>query len=239
VANAGRLATVIAAIMAADVGEATLPERVCAECVVTLPIAGASLAVRAGGQNHAAHASNSVAGRLSELQYTTGEGPAISACEEDRPVLVPELDAGAARRWPVFVAAAWEMGARSFYSFPLQFGSIRLGMLDMYTTEVGPLPADTLTDALTLADSATLLLLRQPLDDGLDHWAQELLASQAIIHQAAGMLVAQLGADIETAFLRLRAHAFAHERRIGEVAHDIVHRRLRLRDHGDHGDQPS
>ncbi|MEV4060655.1 hypothetical protein [Nonomuraea dietziae] len=34
--------------------------------------------------------------------------------------------------------------------------------------------------------------------------------------------------SLAQAFVRLRAYAFAHERRLGEVAGDVVARRLRL-----------
>jgi AmiR/NasT family two-component response regulator len=38
----------------------------------------------------------------------------------------------------------------------------------------------------------------------------------------------QLGVTIEEAFLRLRAYAFAHDRRLPDVAADVVARRLRF-----------
>jgi hypothetical protein len=42
------------------------------------------------------------------------------------------------------------------------------------------------------------------------------------------MLTIQLGVSIGVAFARLRAYAYAQDRRLSEVAHDIVTRRLRL-----------
>ena len=51
---------------------------------------------------------------------------------------------------------------------------------------------------------------------------------RAEIDQATGMLTEQLGVGIEEAFVRLRAYAYADDRRLTEVARDIVARRLRL-----------
>ena len=47
-------------------------------------------------------------------------------------------------------------------------------------------------------------------------------------YQATGMLSVQLGVAITEAFARLRAYAYSEDRRLADVAGDIVARRLRL-----------
>jgi AmiR/NasT family two-component response regulator len=47
-------------------------------------------------------------------------------------------------------------------------------------------------------------------------------------YQATGMLTVQLGVSITEAFARLRAYAYSEDRRLADVAGDIVARRLRL-----------
>jgi AmiR/NasT family two-component response regulator len=42
------------------------------------------------------------------------------------------------------------------------------------------------------------------------------------------MVVAQLGISAADAFARLRAHAFVEQRLLGDVARDVVARRLRF-----------
>ena len=42
------------------------------------------------------------------------------------------------------------------------------------------------------------------------------------------MVSLQLGVSLDEAFVRLRAHAFAGERPLRAIAHDVVGRRLRL-----------
>jgi hypothetical protein len=43
------------------------------------------------------------------------------------------------------------------------------------------------------------------------------------------MLTIQLGMGMAEAFVRLRAYAYTNDRRLADVARDIVDRRLRLR----------
>jgi hypothetical protein len=49
-----------------------------------------------------------------------------------------------------------------------------------------------------------------------------------IVHQAAGMVMGQLGSSIEEAMVRLRAAAFAEDRTVNELALDVVNHRRRL-----------
>jgi hypothetical protein len=60
------------------------------------------------------------------------------------------------------------------------------------------------------------------------------------LYQAQGMVMYQLKVDLGEAMSRVRAYAFAHDRRLGEVAADIVDRRLVLEADGqDDGTAPN
>ena len=61
----------------------------------------------------------------------------------------------------------------------------------------------------------------------------DLRRHRAEIDQATGMVSVQLGVAVGEAFVRLRAYAYAQDRRLGEVARDVVARRLRLSLDGD------
>ena len=56
---------------------------------------------------------------------------------------------------------------------------------------------------------------------------------QFVVHQASGMVAVQLGVSVAEALIRLRAHAFQHDRIVADVARDVVDRRLRF--DGRHG----
>ena len=92
-----------------------------------------------------------------------------------------------------------------------------------------------LGDLLILADAATVMLLGSANGHaengdgaGLDGQAPDLALHRAEIDQATGMLTVQLGVTAGEAFARLRAYAYAQDRRLADVAGDIVARRLRL-----------
>jgi len=62
----------------------------------------------------------------------------------------------------------------------------------------------------------------------LDGQARDLAVHRAEIDQATGMLTVQLDVSAAEAFARLRAYAYSQDRRLADVAGDIVARRLRL-----------
>jgi hypothetical protein len=177
--------------------------------------------------------------QLAELQLTLGEGPCHDVLASAAPVLAADLgDEECGRRWPGFAGPAGRLGAGAVFAFPLSVGAIRAGVMGLYRASPGLLPHAGLGDALILADAATLLLL-----DGLRHdgdgaaaagspavngQSPDLALHRAEIDQATGMLTLQLGVGIAEAFARLRAYAYTSDRRLADVASDIVARRLRL-----------
>jgi hypothetical protein len=50
----------------------------------------------------------------------------------------------------------------------------------------------------------------------------------SVVHQASGMVAAQLDVSIGQALIRLRAYAFGNDRPLSEVANDVVARKLRF-----------
>jgi hypothetical protein len=184
--------------------------------------------------------------RLAELQLTLGEGPCHDVLASAAPVLASDLgDTESSRRWPAFTPEAREGGAGAVFAFPLIVGAIRAGVLGLYCRSPGSLRDGQLGDLLVLADMATMLLLdglsdgAAPAADGhingawLDGQSPDLAMHRAEIDQATGMLTVQLGVIAEEAFVRLRAYAYSEDRRLADVASDIVARRLRLRPDAD------
>ena len=177
-----------------------------------------------------------VSEQLPELQLTLGEGPCHDVLAWAAPVLAGDLaDAEFSRRWPAFTPAARQLGAGAVFTFPLIVGAIRAGVLGLYRGSPGPLSDRQLGDLLILADVATVMLVSADghgeVEDGagLDGQAPDLALHRAEIDQATGMLTIQLGVSAAEAFARLRAYAYSQDRRLAEVAGDIVARRLRLR----------
>jgi hypothetical protein len=175
---------------------------------------------------------------LEELQYTLGQGPYVDAAGLDGPVLVADLSAADSRgRWPMFAPAAADRGIRGMFAIPIQAGAARLGMLDLYRLMPGLPSNGELADALAYADALLVLALdhRGGIAPNLNNLEETgMTGRRAEVHQAVGMMSVQLGIDVTEALARLRAHAFLRDRRLAEVAAEVVTRRLRF--HPDSGD---
>lgn len=177
-------------------------------------------------------ASDASSERLESLQFTLGEGPCLDAFTGRRPVLVADLSGLAQSRWPVYAAAVYESGVRAVFAFPLQIGAARLGAMDIFRRRAGSLTAVELTTALGLADLVVEVLLDWQEDSGLPENSDPSLVlelgDRAQLFQAQGMIMVQLGIPLAEALIRMRAYAFAHNRRLDEVARDIANGTLRL-----------
>lgn len=173
------------------------------------------------------YASSRLAGDAEDLTTTVGEGPGVDALS-DGPALVDDLSSPWCQvRWPVFAPEALNAGIHAVFALPLQIGGAHLGVMDLYRKHPGPLQTEQLADVLLLADTACALLLdastpgggTHPADTGLQH---------PEVHQATGMIIAQVGVTAAVALIRLRAYAYANDQRLRDVAANVVARRLRF-----------
>jgi hypothetical protein len=208
------------------------PSELCASCVKVLPVDRAALTI---GVTPTAweplSATDDTAVRIESQQIVAGEGPAFDAVERGGPVLVDDL-AAQFDRWPGFTTALGRDAVGAMYAFPLQIGAIAVGALDLYRTKAMPILQADLTAMLGVADIVTMVLLSRPLPiDGdagpTNSWWTPSPASSEI-HQATGMVVAQLSVTARIAYLRLRAYAFAQDRPLIEVAREVIERRVRF-----------
>jgi GAF domain len=174
---------------------------------------------------------NDVSALIEELQYALGEGPCVDAYHQDRPVLEPDLAQTSTPRWLAFTGPAIEAGVRAIFGFPLQVGAVRLGALNLYCDRPGPLTDDQHADALVMADIAAQAVLVLQANAPPGQLAAELAAGadfHSVVHQASGMVAAQLDVSVGQALIRLRAYAFGNDRPLAEVVNDVVARKLRF-----------
>ncbi|MEV6500855.1 GAF and ANTAR domain-containing protein [Streptomyces prunicolor] len=215
-----------------------VPDALCRSCVTLLPAAsGLSVSVLADGSDMGVvlFASDDVAARLAEIQYTLGEGPCREAVQLRARVFGTDLTRAAERRrWPLFSVQAVKAGVGAVFSLPLAGTGSVLGTLDLYRETPGSLSGDDVRTALLVADAVTLAVI------ALDHtsldshavvtWLAGAESDREEIHQATGMIMVQLGVSASEALLRLRARAFAQGRTSTEVARDVIDRSLDLGD---------
>ena len=209
--------------------------RLCAACVEVLEVSGAGITLMTGDRTGPVCVSNSRMASLEELQFTAGEGPCRDAFEERSFVHAPRLDDTALARWPSFVGLAGATGIRAVFAYPLMKATtgVGVGVLTLYQDAEGELSEQQHTDSLAMAAvltetvlslqaSAPAGTLADPLEDAAAHRAE--------VHQASGMVSAQLRITVDAALARIRGHAFATGLPLAVVATDIVARRLRLTD---------
>jgi ANTAR domain len=227
----------LVAAAAASRGRPVSAADACAAVVAAVGVSGAWLTAGSGGDaGHLMDVTDGTGEMLAELELTLGEGPSRDAIDSGGLVLASDLStAETAQRWPGFAPAALLAGVAAVFAFPLRMGAIRAGVMGLYRDHPGQLSAFHLGDALVFADTATLLLVEAQGQTaahggrGPAGQSEDLAAHRAEIDQATGMLTEQLGVGIADAFIRLRAYAYVHDLPLGEVAREIVARRLRLR----------
>ena len=176
-------------------------------------------------------ASDEVSQLIEDLQFTLGEGPCVDAYQQDVVVAEPDLADPGAPRWLAFTPLALDAGVRAVFGFPLRAGSVRLGAMNLYRDQPGPLSADQHADALVVAAVTARWVLEAQAGAPPGVVAKELEAGADFhfaVHNAAGIVSVQLGISVAEALIRLRAFAFSNNRLLAEVARDIIAHTLRL-----------
>ncbi|MFI2205573.1 GAF and ANTAR domain-containing protein [Streptomyces sp. NPDC020192] len=226
-----------------------VPETLCRACVGLLSVTGASVSISGGPTVRATWcASDRVAARLAEAQYTLGDGPCQTALDVSAPVLAGDLAREPdSRRWPVFAHQAVGLGVRAVFSLPLGVGGAAIGTLDLYRDRPGGLSASELSIALWARDAVTFAVMslhsrrdgteRVP-EDEVASWVEASEAEHSEVYQAMGIVMVQLGVDPEEALDRMRARAFVQGRTVTEVARDVIARRFSFRPERGPGGNP-
>ncbi len=217
-------------------GEPVGLEHVCTAALSTANVDSVAVAVAATvTARETVHVSDPAALVMEDLAFTLGEGPGVDALAGGMQLVADLTEAACLARWPGFAPAAVRAGVRAVFALPLRIGGIRLGVMDLYRAAPGGLAGQQLADVLVLAETACGLLLDaggQAADHRRKGWLEPVGGRHPAVHQATGMLVVQLGVDAAVAMARLRAYAYTHDQLLGDVAADVVARRLRFEPEG-------
>jgi hypothetical protein len=229
----GRRARIMAAVTGQDAaaGAGELLQGLCRLAVEEMALSGCALVLMSGAESASVLAgAGRHASTITGLQMELGEGPCLDAHARGIPVLLPDLSAETANRWPAFAAAAVAAGVHAEFSLPLTVGPGGIGTFDLCRDRPGMLSDEHLADALVVADIARDAVLYQQYAAAGPGPAELLAAGtdRIVIHQATGMIAAQLDDTIANALARLRAAAFASGRPMNDIAQDVVERRVRF-----------
>jgi hypothetical protein len=110
----------------------------------------------------------------------------------------------------------------------MQWGTTNIGVIDLYRTTLGPLTTTQVRDTINAADIAALMILWIRTDPDDQQWPDHSARNRAEIHQAVGIVRVQLEISALDALARIRAYAFAEQRPLSDIAHDVVSERLHL-----------
>lgn len=206
----------------------------CRPFLAIAPVTGASVSVLAGSSGQTTMcSSDATSALLDELQFDLGEGPCWQALATRLPVLAPRVRVEESTAWPVFSQALRSdprnSNVHAIYAFPLAVGSLDIGAVDLYSTQQGDLTITQVSNVLELAGLTAWQVLRRILTDGTQGMESEDATgpgSRREVHQATGMVLAQMDISAADAALLLRAHAFSTGRSVRAVASDVLARRI-------------
>ncbi|NAZ75584.1 hypothetical protein GTQ99_09145 [Kineococcus sp. T13] len=219
-----------------------LPSTLARACARVLPFDAAGLSLMGGpGARVPLGASDDDAAEAERLQFTHGDGPCFLALREGRPVVVTEEKWR--ERWPVL---AREHFARTPFrgglSLALRLGDARIGVLDLYSRASSALDGASIIDGQAIAAVVTSVLHRtlgtpspergHEVDEDLEEpvWMTSPGARRRRqVWVAIGMAHLALDLPGEEVLAVLRAHAYASDRTLDELADDVVQGRLDLR----------
>jgi hypothetical protein len=217
-ASSPRLLELLAHALVEDVTAPSAPARLCQACATVLGADSVAVTIAATSSEDLTVATpDGLAARVVGLESLLGEGPAHIALSTGHVVATEIAGRHTDVSFAVFSDTVRTLcGPGTYFAVPIRQDGRAVGVLGAYAT------SHVLTHgrdgAQFLADVVGLSLLG---DLASLDWS-----TRARVHQATGMVAAQLQVAPEDVLAVLRAHAFARSASLEDVADDVVARRL-------------
>ncbi|MDQ0079117.1 GAF and ANTAR domain-containing protein [Arthrobacter oryzae] len=198
----------------AEFSAVTLADPATALCSITLiqrkkPVTVASSEVRAS--------------RLDETQYSSGDGPCLSAIRRQVVVHIPDLASD--DRWPAYTAAALEAGIGSSLSVPLLLAGEAEAGLNLYSTRSHGFTGEDISMVETYSYHASKALRLAVRISQLAEAKAHLIAameSRTAIDVATGAIMAQNRCSQETAIKILTIASSTRNVKLRDIAASLV-----------------
>jgi hypothetical protein len=187
-----------------------------AEVAVLMPARRGQVVVATGSSQRAVG--------LARLEASGMAGPCTECLRAGRAVRQEPL-AAVKTRWPEFAAAARTAGLWIVSSLPMRHLDETIGAVGVLSERDHPVSAADAGLAQNLIEAATIAIVQQRallLSLQTTRQLQHALDSRVIIEQAKGAIAAWLGCAPGQAFDLLRAYSRSNNRRLAEVAGDVV-----------------
>lgn len=173
-----------------------------------------------GGRFRTVSASSDRVREVDESQYRSLAGPGIDAMRSG-----VEIAATLNGRWPSFTADAGAVGIRAAWSLPLRVGDATIGALNLYSYGRPLWDERAGVLARALADQAAVVLANvAALSEAelANRALRRALRTQELIGQAEGILMARQHIDGDAAFDVLRRASQRTNRKLRDLAAEIV-----------------
>jgi len=187
------------------------------------PAAACGITLRQDQQPTTVASSGPIAAYVDEIQYGRDEGPCLQCMRTGDTVLVGDLVDE--KRWGSYPGVALAAGVRASLSIPLVVDGELRGALNLYALHPDAFGPDDLDRAEVLAAQASAALtvtVRHAQQVQLTEQLREALVQRAVIDQALGILMAEHGCDPDAAFSMLRESSQHRNRKLRDVAAEIV-----------------
>lgn len=215
----------LADTLVADYDVVELAQQLIDSSMSLLPIAAAGIVLGdAYGELHVFASSSEQTWLLELLELESGMGPCLEAYRTGQPNIVDDLTVDP-QRWPAFAERAGEYEFRSMTALPMRLREERVGALNVFRAESGPLSHSDVAVGQALADVATIGILHQRImtrSELVNQQLQTALNTRVVIEQAKGVLAERGAIDMDEAFLVLRNHARSTHRRLADLAREVV-----------------
>jgi len=195
-------------------------------CVEAFDIraAGLMLAAPMGADLRVMSSSSATMRDLELYELQAHEGPCLDAYRTSQTITNENLD-HALERWPRFAPAALDAGFRSVNAIPMRLRGATIGALNLFRADTGAMDDAEVAAAQAFADVATIAILQQQAALDAQVVNQQLnhaLNSRITLEQAKGIMAERGDLDLDTAFRHLRQYARNNNRRLSDVARDVV-----------------
>lgn len=162
---------------------------------------------------------------LELLELQRREGPCIDSYRTGQQVFEANLAGPGLARWPGFAPTAVATGYRSVVAVPMRLRGEVIGALNLFGTESGLAEPADVAMAQAFADMATIGILQERAVRYARDVAGQLrtaLTSRVVLEQAKGVLAEREQLPMADAFQAMRWYARDHNRRLRDVAADVV-----------------
>jgi GAF domain-containing protein len=160
---------------------------------------------------------------IDQAQYDANSGPCLDALRTGE---VHRIDSTALDdRWPEFSEACLKHGIHSTLSLPLTVEHDTSGALNLYAGETNAFGPDATRTGMLFAAQAALVLANATAYWSARAKAEQLetaLVSRAVIEQATGIIMSATRCTADEAFQRLVEQSQQQNRKLKEVAGEIV-----------------